>query len=337
MSWPPNPNKSAPTSPQHHSEPPLPQNALSALQQLLALHLKEKRSARRWGVFFKILTFVYLLLMILAFYGCSDSSIDSLAMNEPHVAVVELRGAIDDGGDTNARNINDSLTAAFENEHAKAVALLINSPGGSPVQSDEIYQHAKQLRAEFPDKKLYAIIADMGASGAYYVAASADEIWVNPSSLVGSIGVIMPSYNVEQLMGQLGVKDRTMTAGAHKDILSVSRELSADERAHIQQLLDETHQNFIEAVKAGRGDKLKNIEQNQLFSGLFWTGKRAVELGLADKTGGIDTLTKQLDLPVANYTYSDPMTKIFDRFGVQVGKGLGEGVKLSLLQNTEIQ
>lgn len=171
----------------------------------------------------------------------------------------------------------------------------------------------------------------MGASGAYYVASAADEIWVNPSSLVGSIGVIMPNYNVEKLLDKVGVEDRTMTSGEYKDILSMSRPISEAEKAHIQQLLDSTHQNFIDAVVAGRGNRLKNAEQNKLFSGLFWTGKQSVELGLADKLGGLNALKKELKIDNdVNYTLKDPMQQFIDRLGVQMGKGLGAGVQQSL-------
>ena len=154
----------------------------------------------------------------------------SVLMN--HIAIIDVNGAIMTNGDVNAQNINDSLMEAFENNQAKAVVLNINSPGGSPVQSDEIWQMAMMLRQEYPDKKLYAIIGDLGASGAYYIASAADEIWVNPSSLVGSIGVIMSGYNLEELMKKVGVKDRTITAGEYKDILSSSREMTETERQH---------------------------------------------------------------------------------------------------------
>lgn len=199
------------------------------------------------------------------------------------------------------------------------------------MQSDEIWQTIMDLKKQHSDKKVYAIIGDMGASGAYYVASAADEIWVNPSSLVGSIGVIMPNYNVEKLLDKVGVEDRTMTSGEYKDILSMSRPISEAEKAHIQQLLDSTHQNFIDAVVAGRGNRLKNAEQNKLFSGLFWTGKQSVELGLADKPGGLNALKKELKIDNdVNYTLKDPMQQFIDRLGVQMGKGLGAGVQQSL-------
>ena len=336
MAWPPNPDK----SPQKISadtpmSAPRQGEEWRLLEKTLLASIEEQKSSRRWSIFFKLLTFAYLMFVIVALgFGCSSggSSLERVGIGEPHIAVVDVTGAITANGDTNALNINDSLVEAFDNQNAKAVVLNINSPGGSPVQSDEVWQMAMMLRQENPDKKLYAIIGDVGASGAYYIASAADEIWVNPSSLVGSIGVIMSGFNAEELMRKVGIKDRTLTAGEYKDILSVSREMTASEQQHIQNMLDNTHQNFINAVKQGRGDKLINPEQNQLFSGLIWTGTDAVELGLADKTGSISELKRQLELDTVDYTYVNPMNKLFDRFGVQVGKGLGEGLKFSLNQ-----
>ncbi|OAV01814.1 MULTISPECIES: signal peptide peptidase SppA [Moraxella] len=336
MAWPPNPDK----SPQKISadtpmSAPRQGEEWRLLEKTLLASIEEQRANRLWSVFLKLLTFAFLVFFIIVLgFGCSGSgsSFERVGIGEPHIAVVDVTGAITANGDTNALNINDSLMEAFDNQNAKAVVLNINSPGGSPVQSDEIWQMAMMLRQENPDKKLYAIIGDVGASGAYYIASAADEIWVNPSSLVGSIGVIMSGFNAEELMRKVGIKDRTLTAGEYKDILSVSREMTASEQQHIQNMLDNTHQNFINAVKQGRGNKLINPEQNQLFSGLIWTGTDAVELGLADKTGSISELKRQLELDTVDYTYVNPMNKLFDRFGVQVGKGLGEGLKFSLNQ-----
>ena len=336
MAWPPNPDKSPQKiSPDTPMSAPRQGEEWRLLEKTLLASIEEQKSSRRWSIFFKLLTFAYLMFVIVALgFGCSGggSSLERVGIGEPHIAVVDVTGAITANGDTNALNINDSLVEAFDNQNAKAVVLNINSPGGSPVQSDEVWQMAMMLRQENPDKKLYAIIGDVGASGAYYIASAADEIWVNPSSLVGSIGVIMSGFNAEELMRKVGIKDRTLTAGEYKDILSVSREMTASEQQHIQNMLDSTHQNFINAVKQGRGDKLINPEQNQLFSGLIWTGTDAVELGLADKTGSISELKRQLELDTVDYTYVNPMNKLFDRFGVQVGKGLGEGLKFSLNQ-----
>ncbi|MFK3990964.1 signal peptide peptidase SppA [Psychrobacter sp. NPDC064578] len=342
--WPPDPNK----RPDNSANQPVPMSPPSQpsgqewrlLENTLLASVVEQRRARRWSIFFKLLTFGYILLIFLTLgRSCSSSTptgLDGVDTSKPHLAVVELQGVISSGDVANAYDVNEALTRAFENSNSKAVALDINSPGGSPVQSDEIWQTMMDLRKEYPDKKLYAVIGDMGASGAYYIASAADEIYVNPSSLVGSIGVIMPSYNIKGLMDKVGVEDRTITAGEYKDILSLSRPLTDYEEKHVEKVLDNTHKHFINAVKEGRGDRLKNPEQNKLFSGLFWTGEQSIELGLADKKGSIASLEKQLELDnVINYSPTDPFQLFMDRFAVKLGAGIGSSVSLDVLPQEE--
>ena len=342
--WPPDPNK----RPDNSANQPVPMSPPSQpsgqewrlLENTLLASVVEQRRARRWSIFFKLLTFGYILLIFLTLgRSCSSSAptgLDGVDTSKPHLAVVELQGVISSGDVANAYDVNEALTRAFENSNSKAVALDINSPGGSPVQSDEIWQTMMDLRKEYPDKKLYAVIGDMGASGAYYIASAADEIYVNPSSLVGSIGVIMPSYNIKGLMDKVGVEDRTITAGEYKDILSLSRPLTEYEEKHVEKVLDNTHKHFINAVKEGRGDRLKNPEQNKLFSGLFWTGEQSIELGLADKKGSIASLEKQLELGnVINYSPTDPFQLFMDRFAVKLGAGIGSSVSLDVLPQEE--
>lgn len=337
--WPPDPNQPSQSKPPVHPNHAqnLPPNAPYAgkewqlLEKTLMASLVEQRRARRWGIFFKLITLGYVLLFGAAVAkGCSGSaksSMSDIGMSKPHLAVIDVKGVISSDNEANSQAVGEALTEAFNNDQAQAVALRINSPGGSPVQSDEIWQTMTELRKAHPNKKLYAVIEDMGASGAYYIASAADEIWVNPSSLVGSIGVIMPSYNVQGLMDKFGIKDGTMTAGAHKDILSMSRPLSEFERQHVQSVLDNTHAHFINAVKQGRGNRLKNPDANQLFSGLFWSGEQAINLGLADKKGGISTLESQLKLDnVVQYNPEDPVKKVFGKFASQIGYGFGETV-----------
>ena len=338
--WPPDPNK----RPENSTNQPAPiqqPNQPSGqewrvLENTLLASVVEQRRARRWSIFFKLLTFGYILLVFLLLgRGCTSKAptgLDGVDTSRPHLAVVELQGVISSGDVANAYDVNGALTRAFENSNSKAVALDINSPGGSPVQSDEIWQTMMDLRQEYPDKKLYAVIGDIGASGAYYIASAADEIYVNPSSLVGSIGVIMPSYNIEGLMDKVGVEDRTITAGEYKDILSLSRPLTEYEENHVEKVLANTHKHFIDAVKEGRGDRLKNPEQNKLFSGLFWTGEQSIELGLADKKGSIASLEKQLEIDtVVNYSPIDPFQMFMDRFAVKLGAGIGSSVSLDVL------
>ncbi len=344
--WPPDPNKSSNNS----ADQPTPQQQLAPnqpsgqewrlIEKTLLASVEEQRRSRRWGIFFKLLTFGYILLIFLTIgRGCSSKAptgLDGIDTSQPHLAVVELQGTISNGDVANAYDVNKALTRAFENSNSKAVALDINSPGGSPVQSDEIWQTMIDLRKQYPDKKLYAVIGDIGASGAYYIASAADEIYVNPSSLVGSIGVIMPSYNIKGLMDKVGVEDRTITAGEYKDILSLTRPLTDYEEKHVENVLANTHKHFINAVKQGRGKRLKNPEENKLFTGLFWTGEQSIALGLADKTGSIASLEKELDLDnMVNYTPMDPFQSLMDRFAIKMGAGIGSSVNLDLLPQEE--
>ncbi len=340
--WPPDPNK----RPDNSVNQPVPMQQQPngqewrLIENTLLASVQEQRRARRWGIFFKLLTFGYILLIFLTVgRSCSSekpTGLEGMNTSQPHLAVVELQGTISNDDVANAYDVSKALTRAFENTNSKAVALDINSPGGSPVQSDQIWQTMMELRKEYPDKKLYAVIGDIGASGAYYIASAADEIYVNPSSLVGSIGVIMPSYNIEGLMDKVGVEDRTITAGEYKDILSLTRPLTGYEKQHVENVLANTHKHFISAVKEGRGDRLKDPEKNKLFSGLFWTGEQSIALGLADKAGSIASLEKQLDLDnVVNYTPMDPFQLFMDRFAIQMGAGVGSSINFDILPKEE--
>lgn len=302
--------------------------------------MDEQRKARKWGIFFKFLTFGYIfLLLVIMGKGCSNNA--SSPASEPHIAVVNIIGTIAaDKQSVNSSDTIKSLRKAFENTSSKAVVLNINSPGGSPVQSDEIWQEIQYLKKQHKDKKIYAIIGDTGASGAYYIASAADEIIVNPSSLVGSIGVIMPNYGVNSLMHKLGVEDRTMTSGENKALLSMTQPVDAAQKAHVQGVLDNVHDHFIHAVKEGRGAKLKS-QDPAIFSGLFWTGEQAVKLGIADKTGSLNTLKRELKLDTAvNYTVEySPFDSILDRMGASIGEGFATSLskQVQTEQSAKIQ
>lgn len=305
------------------------------LEKVLLASSKEQTLARRWGIFFKILTFIYLLIVLLVMgKGCSVSD-EQLARSEKHLAVVDIIGTIDASSSqgVDSTMTNAALKEAFEDSNSRAIALNINSPGGSPVQSDEIWQEIRFLKQKHPDKKVYAVISDTGASGAYYIASAADEIWVNRSSLVGSIGVIMPSFGVSGLLQKWGIDDRTLTAGENKNLMSMTQPINATQRQHMQNLLNNVHQHFINAVKEGRGDRLK--ANPEIFSGLVWTGEQAVELGIADKIGSISTLKRSLELEYeANYTIpASPLEQLLGKVGTSIGFGLGSSVQQSLQQN----
>lgn len=328
-SWPPNPD-----FPQQQSSASSTQTQPTGkewllLEKTLLASIEEQRRARRWSIFFKSIWFVLLLIFFSVLAKSCGTEETIGASSSPHLAVVDITGEIGEGKSANSDDIIRALESAFKATQSKAVVLNINSPGGSPVESDEIWQEMRRLKTTYPDKKLYAVIGDMGASGAYYIASAADEIYVNPSSLVGSIGVIMPNYGVEELAKKFGVQDRTMTAGAHKAILSMTKPLDPFEKAHVQSVLDNVHQHFIAAVKTGRGNRLK-IDDNT-FSGLFWSGEQAIQLGLADKLGYVGSLKRELKLKdTVDYSVEhSSIDKLMGRLGTTMGQGLGSSLKLS--------
>lgn len=312
------------------------------LEKAVLASVEEQRRTRRWGIFFKFLTFAYILfLLVVMGRGCSTANVDATATAGNHLAVVDIIGTIAaDEKSVNSEDTVKSLKKAFENKQSKAVILNINSPGGSPVQSDEIWQEIQILKKAHADKKLYAVIGDTGASGAYYIASAADQIIVNPSSLVGSIGVIMPNYGVNGLMQKLGVEDRTMTSGENKALLSMTQPVDPAQKAHVQGVLDNVHGHFIEAVKKGRGDKLKSNDP-AIFSGLFWTGEQAVNLGIADRIGSVNTLKRELKVDkTVNYTIEhNPLDSILGRMGATLGQGIASSISQQIQseQTTKLQ
>lgn len=338
--WPPKPENEIQNT-QHNSQN-ITGKEWHILEKAVLASVEEQRRARRWGIFFKFLTFAYILfILVLLAKSCSTSTADPTATSSSHIAVVDIIGTI--AADKQSVNSNDTIKAlkkAFENKQSKAVVLNINSPGGSPVQSDEIWQEIQYLKKAHADKKLYAIIGDTGASGAYYIASAADEIIVNPSSLVGSIGVIMPNYGVTGLMQKLGVEDRTMTSGENKALLSMTQPVDPAQKAHVQGVLDNVHDHFINAVKQGRGKKLKSTDP-AIFSGLFWTGEQAVKLGIADRTGSLNSLKRELKLEKAvNYTIEyNPFDSVLGRMGSSIGQGFASSISQQVQseQTTKLQ
>ena len=314
------------------------------LEKAVLASVDEQRRSRRWGIFFKCLGFAYLLIVLITMIkGCSTSTEKTASTSSPHLAVVDIVGTIDSSSSQSSVNSEDTTKAlkrAFDASGSKAIALNINSPGGSPVQSDEIWQEIRYLKKQHPDKKVYAVIGDMGASGAYYIASAADEIIVNPSSLVGSIGVIMPNYGLSGLAQKLGVEDRTLTSGENKDILSMTKPVNPAQRAHVQSVLDNVHAHFIHAVKEGRGKRLKSNDP-AIFSGLFWSGEQAIALGIADRSGSMTTLMRELQVDQkVDYTVQrNPLESILGRMGAEMGEGISSSLATHLesQQNAKIQ
>lgn len=296
----------------------------TVIERFLLTELESRRRASRWR-FLRRAAFLLVAVLIVGNLvlkpGIGPSSL------KPHVAVIEVDGVIAAGMPANADSLIQGLEAAFKTESARAVVLRINSPGGSPVQSDQVFRELQRLRAAHPDKPVHAVIGDVGASGAYYIAVGADRIFVNPASIVGSIGVIMPNYGVPELLRKLGVEDRTLAAGDNKNLLSPTAPINPAQREHVQTLLDAVHRQFITAVKTGRGERL--LERSDIFSGLFWDGEEAIRLGLADDIGSLQSVARDvLKLEeLVDYTVRpDPFAQLFRGLGVELMTGLRQGL-----------
>lgn len=287
------------------------------LERLAFESLREQRRSRRWGIFFKSLFFAYLLALLLMF----RSDVVSPSPGS-HTALVDLDGIIA-AGDLDADRVVGGLRAAFKASGAKAVILRINSPGGSPVQASYINQEITRLRKQYPAKPLYAVVSDVCASGGYYVAVAADKIYANQSSIVGSIGVLMNGFGFVEAMQKLGIERRLLTAGKYKGILDPFSPLDDVAQEHAQELLDRVHQQFIDTVKAGRGERL--ADNDAIFSGLFWTGTEAKQLGLIDDFGSAGYVAREIvgEKKIVDYTLKDDLFQKFaDRIGVAVARTL---------------
>lgn len=286
------------------------------LEQLARESLLERRRARRWGIFFKLLGFGYVTLLVLIL--SAGMLQEHTPRTTPHTALVELDGVIASGEDASADLITEGLRAAFEDKHTKGVILRINSPGGSPVQSSYINREIRRLRKEYPDIPLYAVVQDICASGGYYVAAAADKIFVNESSVVGSIGVLSSGFGFVDTLDKLGIERRLNTAGEHKGFLDPFSPQDAFEQAHLQALLDQIHQQFIDVVREGRGDRL--ADDPTLFSGLFWTGEESIRLGLADDIASAGQVAREV-IGAEEIVDFTPEEDVLERLAKQVGAG----------------
>lgn len=277
-----------------------------------------EQSRHRWGIVFKTLGALYLAVLTFALV---KAYWDWLPPGSGHVAVVRLDGVIMEGKPAGAGRVNAALRAAFEEDQAKAVMIAINSPGGSPVQSSYIYQEILRLKA-LHEKPVYAVISDVGASGAYYVASAADEIFANESSLVGSIGVTAAGFGFTGLIEKIGVERRQFASGEHKTFLDPFAPVKESEARFWSGVLGDVHQNFIDAVEFGRGDKLK--KSPELYSGLIWNGGQALELGLIDGFGSVRSVSREkfgLE-EFWDYTPEEPLSWVKDIVGASVQQGV---------------
>jgi len=285
------------------------------ISKLAFAAVDEQRRARKWSIFFKALFFIYLLVLFVTAMSSSDGS-NNLGKASEHTALVEVNGVIAAGGEASADNIIQGLRAAFKEDKAKAVILRINSPGGSPVQAGYVYDEIKRLRAKYKEKRVYAVISDMCASGGYYIAVAADEIYADKASIVGSIGVLMNGFGFTKAMDKLGVERRLYTSGTSKGFLDPFSEVKKSDKEHIQTLLGTIHRQFINTVKEGRGKRLINDEK--LFTGLIWTGEESVALGLTDGLGSSSFVAREIveAEKIIDYT---PRPNYLDRFADRIG------------------
>ena len=293
------------------------------LEKLVLAQVTEQRRARRWGIFFKLLVFIYLFALLLLIRGPDLGLADLFDRDkEPteHVAVVDIEGLIASSTTANAEEINKTLRKAFEDNDTRAVMLRINSGGGSPVQAGMIHDEIRRLRSLHEDIPVYAVISDVGASGAYYIAVAADEIYADKGSIVGSIGVRLDSFGLVGLMERWGIERRLFTAGEKKGFLDPFLPLQEAEVEHIKGVIDQIHDQFINVVREGRGGRLQN--NGELFSGLVWTGSDSVELGLIDGLGDDRTVARDV-IGIEQMVVFEPkrtaLQLLLDDLGVAIG------------------
>ncbi|WP_036169523.1 S49 family peptidase [Massilia sp. 9096] len=296
------------------------------LERLVFATVREQRASRRWGIFFKL---SFLLLAFFAIWAYSDfdfggSDIDSLGR---HTALIEIDGTIDTEGSGSADTVIPALNKAFSDPGSAAIVLRINSPGGSPVQAGIIVDEIQRLKHGYPNKPLYVVVDEICASGGYYIAAAADKIFVNKASIVGSVGVLMDGFGFTGLMDKLGIERRLLTAGENKGFLDPFSPQSDKQKQHALEMLNEIHEQFIAVVRAGRGKRLK--ETPEIFSGLYWTGAKAVDMGLADGFGTVDTVARDVVKAedIIDYTAHEGLPeRVLKKFGASVGAGAVQSI-----------
>jgi len=295
------------------------------MERLVFATLNEQRAARRWRTFRSFAWLLFLVFLIWAFGFRGAPKADKTL---PHTAVVEVKGEIASDSDASAEFIVAAMRAAFEDAGAQGVVLLINSPGGSPVQAGIVNDEMRRLKAKYK-KPVYAVVEESCASAAYYIAAGADQIFVDKASIVGSIGVLMDGFGFTGLMDKLGVERRLMTAGENKGFLDPFSPQTERHRQHAQAMLDQIHKQFIDVVKAGRGKRLKDTPE--LFTGLFWTGQQAVDMGLADHMGNLDFVAREVIKAeeLVDYTRRENVAeRLAKRFGASIGEGAMRAVRV---------
>lgn len=294
------------------------------LEKIALEAVREQRARRKWGIFFKFAGLAYLLLLLFLFFDWGESG---TVGDGKHTAVIHVHGVIEPSGEGSAHNINEALQAAFKDAATVGVILRINSPGGSPVQAGIVHDEVRRLRAEYPQVPLYVVVEDLCASGGYYIAVAADKIFVDKASIVGSIGVLMDGFGFTGTMDKLGVERRLLTAGENKGFLDPFSPQDEKQKAHAQVLLGEIHRQFIEVVRKGRGQRLK--ETPEMFTGLMWTGTQSIQLGLTDGLGTVSSVARDVIKAekLVDFTVKDSLAeRLAKRLRAESGLGVGNAL-----------
>lgn len=298
-----------------------------ALERISQTAFVEQRKARRWGVFFKLATLIYLSILLFFFISSNDNKI---AATGDFTALITINGEISSESEANANDFKRNLNDAYENPGTKGIILSINSPGGSPVQAGIMNDEIIRLKSLYPQIPIYAVVEDICASGAYYIAVATDSIYVDKASIVGSIGVLMDGFGFERTINKLGIERRLMTAGKNKAALDPFSPINPEQKAHVQDLLDQVHQQFIEVVRDGRGEKLR--DDSEIFSGLFWNGEKSIKLGLSDYLGSADYVAREVigHARIEDFTTYETFA---DRFAKQLGVSMGSEIRGKFFNN----
>lgn len=303
-----------------------------AIEKIALAAIVEQRRARRWGIFFKMLVFIYLSVLLfigMGWFGKKDTGTGR------HTALVEINGVIASNSLASADNVMAGLHEAFKDKRTQGVILRINSPGGSPVQAGYINDEIRRLRAKYPEIPLHAVIEDICASGGYYIAVAADRIYVDKASIVGSIGVVMDSFGFTGTMEKLGVERRALASGENKSFLDPFAPVVESHKAHAQEMLRQIHQQFIGVVRQGRGKRLK--ETPDMYSGLLWVGQKSIDLGLADALGNVDYVAREVIKAeeIVDFTLRE---NVAERLAKKLGAGMADGLaRFGVLQGLTLR
>jgi len=294
------------------------------IEKLALSGLKEQKTARRWSIFFKSLTFLYLFILLIMAFGWFGGKNTA----GPHTALIEINGVIEAGGEVNADSVISSLNDAYESSGTKGIILRFNTPGGSPVQAGIINDEIRRQKALHPKIPVYGVVEDICASGGYYIAVATDKIYVDKGSIVGSIGVLMDGYGFTEVMKKVGVERRLMTAGENKGMLDPFSPINPKQQAFAQSMLNEVHEQFKAVVRQGRGSRLK--ETPETFSGLFWSGDQSIKLGLADALGSADYVAREVIKQEEIVDYTNQET-VVDRFAKRLGASMAKSIGLDAM------